>query len=163
MVADTFDCDYLPGWIPAGDEQLIGFRPFYLFIILKINASVTFMRPNKSNKESILAITLLMLLLYYFTRNSWFIHIAAAVIIVSLLIPGVALLLDKFWNFITSVLGRFSSNLLLSVIFFAVLLPWGLLLRLFGKEMLPIKLGGRSTTFSIRNKTFVNKDLQNPF
>lgn len=121
------------------------------------------MRPNKSNKESILAITLLMLLLFYFSRNTWFIHVAAAVIVVSLLFPGVAVVIDKAWNLITSVLGLISSNLLLSVIFYGVLLPWGLLLRLFGKEMLPLKLGGRSTTFTVRNKTFVNKDLQNPF
>ncbi len=104
-----------------------------------------------------------MLLLYYFTRNITFIHIAAIVIVVSLLVPRVAILLDDVWKFISSVLGRISSNLLLSVIFYVVLLPWGLLLKLIGKEMLPLQLGGRSTAFSVRNKTFVNKDLQNPF
>ena len=121
------------------------------------------MRPTYSNKESILAITFLMLLLFYFTRNITFIHITAIVIVVSLLVPRVAVLLDYVWKFISSVLGQISSKLILSVIFYAVLLPWGLLLKFIGKEMLPLKFKGRSTAFSIRNKSFVNKDLQNPF
>ncbi len=104
-----------------------------------------------------------MLLLYYFSENIIFIHIAAIVIAVSLMIPRVAVFLDEVWKLITSAIGRISSSLILTVIFYAVLLPWGLLIKLFGKELLPLNYRNRATAFTIRNKTFVNKDLQNPF
>lgn len=41
MVVNPFDCDYFPGWFPAGYEQFIRIRPFYLFIILNTIASKT--------------------------------------------------------------------------------------------------------------------------
>ncbi len=110
-----------------------------------------------------MAITLLMLLLFYFTGNIIFIHIAVIVIVMSFLFPKVAISLDEAWKLISSVIGRISSSIILSVIFYAVLLPWGLLLKLFGKEVLPLNYRDRTSAFSIRNKTFVNKDLQNPF
>ena len=46
MVAGTFDCDYFPGWFPAGDERFISIRAFYLFIILNITALVTIHEAN---------------------------------------------------------------------------------------------------------------------
>jgi len=121
------------------------------------------MRPNTSNKESILAITLLLLLLFVFFRSISFIYVALLLIVVSLLFEQAATLFHRGWTFITHILGLVSSTIILSVIFYLIIFPWSLMLKLFRKEILLLNTKGRSTTFINRNKLFTNNDLQNPY
>ena len=121
------------------------------------------MRPNSSNKESILAITLLLLLLFIFLRNISFIYAALFMIVVSLLFEQAAIFFHKGWIFITHMLGLISSTIILSVIFYFIIFPSSLLLKLFKREILLLNIKGRSTTFINRNKLFTNNDLQNPY
>ena len=121
------------------------------------------MRSNSSNKESILAITFLLLLLFVYSLNIYFIYTALIFIFVSLLINQVAAFFDLSWKKLTHVLGMISSTILLSIIFYVIVFPWGMILKLFNKNSLLLNKNNRTTTFHIRNKLFTNKDLQNPF
>lgn len=121
------------------------------------------MRSNSSNKESILAITFLLLLLFIYSRNFYFIYTALVFIFISLLFNQVAAFFDLLWKKLTHVLGMISSTVILSIIFYLIVFPWGMILKLFNKNSLLLNSNNKITTFITRNKLFTNKELQNPF
>lgn len=121
------------------------------------------MRPNTSNKESILAITLLLLILFIYFKEVNFIYAAAFLILLSLLSNGISEWLDRLWKKATHLLGLISSTVILSVIFLFFVFPWGLILKLLNRNPMLLNSSNRSTTFVIRNKLFNKKDLQNPY
>jgi hypothetical protein len=121
------------------------------------------MRSNSSNKESVLAITLLLLLLFLYSRNLNFIYASSLFIIICLLYTPAADLSDWIWKKITHILGLISSSIILTVLFFLIVLPMGLVLKLANKSPLLLNVGEKRSTFILRNKLFTNKDLQNPY
>ncbi len=121
------------------------------------------MRSKSSNKESILAITLLLLLLFLYFRNMNLIYGTIVFIFLSLLLNSVADFFDMIWKKITQVLGMISSTIILSVLFFGIVFPLGMILKLFNKNPLLLNLGNRQSTFIDINKLFTNKDLENPY
>ena len=121
------------------------------------------MRSNSSNKESILAITFLLLLLFIYSRNFTFIYIVLVFILVSLLSNGVAAFFDLVWKKLTQILGLISSTIILSVIFYVIVFPWGMILKSIKKNPLLLNSNNKTTTFTTRNKLFTNNDLQNPY
>jgi len=120
------------------------------------------MRSNSSNKESIVAITFLLLLLFIYSRNFTFIYITLGFIFVSLLSNSIASFFDMVWKKITHILGLISSTVILSVIFYVIIFPWGMILKLINRNPLLLN-NNNKTTFNNRNKLFTNNDLQNPY
>lgn len=163
MVAGSFDHYHLPGGFFVGHKWFIGIGAIYLFIILNLKRPEKFMRSNSSNKESILAITFLLLLLFLYFRNFTFIYIAIGFILVSLLSDTVAGFFDMVWKKITHILGLISSTIILSIIFYLIVFPWGMILKLINKNPLLLNSSNKTTTFINRNKLFTNSDLQNPY
>ncbi len=121
------------------------------------------MRSNSSNKESILAITFLLLLLFIYSRNFTFIYIVLGFILLSLLSDTLAEVFDIAWKKLTHVLGLISSTILLSTIFYLIVFPWGMILKLIKKDSLLLNSANRTTTFIPRDKLFTKSDLQNPY
>ena len=120
------------------------------------------MRSNSSNKESILAITFLLLLLFIYSRNFTFIYIILGFVFISLLSNSIASFFDMVWKKITHILGLISSTVILSVIFYVIIFPWGMILKLINRNPLLLN-NNNKTTFNNRNKLFTNNDLQNPY
>ncbi len=56
----------------------------------------------------------------------------------------------KFWMGLAAVLGWFVSRLLLSLVFYLVVTPMGLVIRLFGKDLLDKKMDHRSSYWHLR-------------
>lgn len=56
----------------------------------------------------------------------------------------------RVWMTLALVLGWFVSRLLLSILYFLVLTPTGLMLKLFGKDLLDRKMGDRDSYWHIR-------------
>lgn len=121
------------------------------------------MRSNSSNKESILAISFLLLLLFLFSRNIVFVYAATGFILVCLLSDTVSAFFDVAWKKLTQVLGLVSSTIILTVIFFCIIFPWAMMLKLFGKKSMLLNNSNIQTTFISNNKLITAKDLQNPF
>ncbi len=121
------------------------------------------MRSNSSNKESILAITFLLLLLFIYSKNLIFIYTAIGLILVSLLFNQVANVLDMLWKKLTHILGLISSSIILAVIFYGIVFPWGMILKLIKKDPLQLSSSNKTTTFISRNKLFTGNDLKNPY
>lgn len=56
----------------------------------------------------------------------------------------------KPWMGLALVLGWFVSRILLSILYFLVLTPTGLVLRLLGKDLLDMKMGDRQSYWHVR-------------
>ena len=120
------------------------------------------MRSNSTDKESILAITLLLLLLFIYSKNFVFIYSAVLLILVSLLSSGISGVFDTIWKKLTHLLGLMSTTIILSVVFCFIVFPWSMILKLMNRNPLLLN-SNRSTTFIDRNKLFTENDLQNPY
>ncbi|MBL7155970.1 MAG: hypothetical protein ISS90_02390 [Candidatus Omnitrophica bacterium] len=66
---------------------------------------------------------------YFFVSGAFFIFFALA-------LPGFLKPFQKTWMTFSVVIGFFVSRLILSVLFFAVLTPIGIISRIFGKDIL---------------------------
>lgn len=77
---------------------------------------------------------------------------AGVVLAASRLIPPLFRAIYRVWIAIAVILGYFVSRLLLTLIFFLVLLPTGLLMRLFGKDPMDRKLDAAAPTYWIKRE-----------
>lgn len=157
MVAGSTDRNHFPGWLSPGYKWIFGIGTIHIFIIL------VYMKSTPSNKDSILAITLLLLLIFLYNRNLNTIYVATIFILLCLISNSVAAFFHLLWFKLTHYLGMVSSAIILSIIFYAIVFPLGLLLKLFKKDPLIRKINNHTSTFDTRNKLFNEADLQNPF
>lgn len=121
------------------------------------------MNKSSSNKDAILAITLLFLLFFLAFHQLFFIYLAISIILLSFLWQGFSNAAEKIWNFAGEAIGRVSGTIILTVLFFVVVFPMGLALKLFGKDPLQLKQPKTETNFQIFKKRIVKTDLQNPY
>ncbi len=115
--------------------------------------------------EVLLSIVLFLMILYFFSRNrfayaNWFLYISFGLGFFSLLSKSFAKVLTLAWGKLMAAIGFINSRVLLSIIFFLVLLPVSLLSKLFRKDLLQLKKK-ESSYFIERNYTFEPKDLEN--
>ena len=70
-----------------------------------------------------------------------------------------------FWYGFSGLLGDVMSRILLTIIYFVIVLPVGLIRRLSGRDTLKLKDFKRSagSVMQQRNHTFVKADLEKPF
>lgn len=74
--------------------------------------------------------------------------------------PPLERLVVWIWGKIAMVLGWINTKIILSVVFFIFLTPFGILSRIFSKNALQLKQSSK-TTFVERNHTYTKKDLEN--
>ena len=126
---------------------------------------------HKSKKgydyEVLLSIVLFLLILFLIFRknhaglSNYLLYGAMGLGIASLISKSFATLLTKAWGKLLAGIGFVNSRILLSLIFFVVLLPISLLARVFRKEsLLQLKKNDKSY-FTERNHTYEGKDLEN--
>jgi len=76
----------------------------------------------------------------------WYFFAAGALLIaLGVFVPTVLKPLQKVWMAFSIIMGWFMTRLILAVLFFLVLTPMALLLRLLGKDLLNIKLDRNSS------------------
>ena len=116
-------------------------------------------------KDSGMAIVLILMLIGFFTRNDLFYRIAIPVLLMNMIFPMFYYPFAIFWFGFSKLLGTIVSKILLSVVFFIIVLPVAILRRLFGKDTLLLKKfkKGSETVMKTRNHTYVAADLEKPF
>jgi hypothetical protein len=77
--------------------------------------------------------------------------IGTALLIIAMLIPALARRFHVMWMGLAGVLGYVNSRILLSLMFFAVVTPYGVLSRLMGRNPLQ-RRGPTSTSYWIPRK-----------
>jgi hypothetical protein len=77
--------------------------------------------------------------------------IACALFIIGLLLPGVARRFHILWMRLAALLGYINSRILLSLMFYGVFTPYGLMMRSFGRDPLR-RRGARQESYWIPRK-----------
>jgi hypothetical protein len=85
----------------------------------------------------------------YFTLGG----IAVTLALVGWLWPGGARIFDRSWMFVAGVLGYINSRILLSIMFYGVMAPYGIVMRLFGRNTLNRRGPNAGTYWIPRKKT----------
>lgn len=116
--------------------------------------------PRIKQFETLLAIAGGFTVLYLINGHEWFLYVVVGVVFLGYLFPFIGNLITLIWTKFTEVFTWVNSKIILSVIFFVFLVPFGLLYKLMTKN--PLQLKKKSTSyFTERNHKYEPKDLKN--
>lgn len=120
---------------------------------------------NDQNKDTGLAITLIFLLICWITKSSTYVPAAIVTLILTMTIPQVFTYPARFWFGLSHFMGEFVSKVLLSIVFFALVIPIGFFRKLSGKDSMNLKKWhtGKESVFINRDTKVVATDLEKPF
>jgi hypothetical protein len=112
-----------------------------------------------------MAATLLCLLAGFFTGKLGWFYSAATVLVVNMTWPTAFVPASKLWFGFSALLGSVMSRVILSLVYYFVLTPVGLLRRALGKDTLKLAAfkAGTASVFLSRAGRFTPKDLTTPF
>ena len=98
---------------------------------------------------------------YYY----WLFIAAAAFLVPGLLVPVLLRPVHKIWMTVAIVLGWIMTRIILTVLFYLVITPTGLLGRLFGKSFLDLKFDDNAESYWIPRKKaeFVKEAYEKQF
>ena len=116
-------------------------------------------------RDTCLALTFLLLLLWAFVGKPLFVWLAMALLLLGMVWPGAMRPLAVVWFGLSHLLGKIVSTLLLSLVFFLVLLPVAGVRRLMGKDALRLRQWrkGRESCFVVREHVYAKEDLEHPY
>jgi hypothetical protein len=127
-----------------------------------------FLRRKISKDESRdtgMAMVLLLLILFISTRRNGFLLSAVVLHVVNMIVPQVYRPVAVIWLGLSHLVGTVVSKILLSIVFFVVVTPIGLLRRLSGRDSLKLRAfkASEDSVMVRRNHTFVASDLERPY
>lgn len=86
------------------------------------------------------AASLLLLtgMIYYWTRSAFLVY-GIFVLLLLVLIPFSGILIIRLWQKLTLLIGKVNGTIFLSLIFFLMVTPIGIVRRIFGSDVLGLK------------------------
>ena len=93
--------------------------------------------------------------------NNIFLFVSLTFLVISFLKPKILQPLNKIWFRFGILLGKFVSPLVMGIIFFLVITPTGLIMRIIGKNLLNLKKNNKKTYWI--NKDNSNNSMKNQF
>lgn len=112
-----------------------------------------------------MAVVLGLLLWSWLADSPFLVPIAIAALLIAMTAPAAYQSLAVVWFGLSEVMGKLVSTILLSVLFFLILCPVGLVRRLTGADPMQLKQwkAGGESVFHHREHRFDAEDLKNPF
>jgi hypothetical protein len=116
-------------------------------------------------KDSGLALVLISLICYQVWKFEIFVLAAIIVLVIAMTYPLIFQPFARFWFALSTALGTVVSKIILTILFFVVVLPVGLARRLMGKDAMQLKSWekGDESVFRKREHRFSAKDLEHPY
>jgi hypothetical protein len=116
-------------------------------------------------KDTGQATVLLALLASYFGHLPQLVVWAGVLLVINMTRPRCFRPVAVVWLGLSHLLGTVLSKLILTVLFYAVVTPIGLLRRACGADSLQLKKWkqGRNSVFVVRDRTFRPEDLEHPY
>jgi hypothetical protein len=116
-------------------------------------------------KDSAFAAILILLIGYFASYNVVLLKIAVILSLLAMIFPEAFKPFAFVWFGIAKFLGLFVPKIVLSVIFFLLVVPVGMVRKLAGKDDMHLKAlkKGTASVFTNRNHTYTLNDLKNPF
>jgi len=116
-------------------------------------------------KDAGLALVLICLICYQVWKLEIFILLAIIFLVVAMTYPLIYQPFARFWFALSTALGTVVSKIILTILFFVIVLPIGLIRRLLGKDSMKIKIWkkGEGSVFREREHRFAAKDMEHPY
>ena len=88
-----------------------------------------------------IALVVLGVIFFFLEKQGYIVLLAlgAAFVLVGLTIPIILKPLQKIWMTLAVIIGWFMTRVILSILFFVIITPIGLIARLFGKRFLELQ------------------------
>ena len=91
--------------------------------------------------------------IYRDSSASWFWYAAAAsFLIAALAVPRVLRPANKLWFLFGMALGRITTPIVMGILFYLVVTPTGLIVRMLGKDLLRLRIDKAATTYWIERR-----------
>ena len=112
-----------------------------------------------------MAMVLLLLIVSLSLKRNDVLIAALALQVLAMTVPRVFAPLAAVWLGLSNAIGAVMSRLVLTVVFFLVVTPVGLLRRLLGSDSLRLRAfkSGNESVMVQRRHTFSARDLERPF
>jgi hypothetical protein len=116
-------------------------------------------------KDTGMAMVLICLLLGYWGKFPKYLPVSLTLLLITMIWPNAFRPLATLWFGLSHVLSSVVSRVILSVLFFLIVTPIGLIRRLIGADALKLKQWrqGRDSVFIVREGPIQGKDLENPY
>jgi hypothetical protein len=116
-------------------------------------------------RDTGMAMVLLCLILGFLTDADWLFTLAAPLLVLTMVVPRVYYPVAVVWLGLSHLLGTVVSKILLTLVFFAVVSPVGLVRRLAGKDSLQLKKFGKGneSVMKIRDHLYAPTDIDKPY
>ena len=114
------------------------------------------------NKEyaTILILVLACIVAYIFSGRFVLLYISVVLGIVPILIPSVAKTIHFLWMKLSVMLGSVSATILLTLVFFVLIVPLSFIAKLTGKKFITLKRK-ESSYFKPRNFLYDKESMEN--
>ena len=134
-------------------------------VIREIMKCYTWPMTLKQAADSGMALVLLFLLIGAFTHSRVFFLIAIPLLVINMAFPRFYKYFAWFWLGTTKLMGTVISRIILTLVYFLLVLPVGLIRRMIGKDSLLLTRFKKDNTSVLvtRNVTFSKKDIEKPF
>ena len=112
-----------------------------------------------------MAVVLIMLLIGLFTDRVIFYKLAIPILVINMIAPRFYYPFGIIWFGLSGLLGDIVSRILLTIVYFLVVFPVGIIRRLSGKDTLRLREFKRSadSVMMKRDHTYTKTDLEKPF
>ncbi len=116
-------------------------------------------------KDSGLALVLICLICYQTWKLNILMLMAIIFLIVAMTYPLIFKPFARCWFALSTAIGTVVSKIILSMLFFVLVFPIGLLRRAMGKDSMQRNgwKKGEKSVFRLRNHRFAAKDLDHPY
>ncbi len=119
---------------------------------------------RKKDLQTLAVLAGALLVLYLGTRKPVFAALALGLMALGLASKSAAARLAAAWMGFAEILGRINSKLILGAVYFLLLTPLALLLRLFGGNKVNTRAdAGADTYFESEKRLFTAADLEKPW
>ena len=115
--------------------------------IKNINSSKTELRKFGFTVGGVLLIIGIVLLYFEKSSHPYFLGIGGLLIILGAVLPKILLPIQKAWMALAVDLGFIMTRVILSILYYLVITPIGLLAKLFGKDFLDRKIEKDKNTY----------------
>jgi hypothetical protein len=117
------------------------------------------------SRDTGMGVVLLLLLVFLRTKREGVLIAAMLVHVVNMIWPIIYKPVAVVWLGVSHLMGTVMSKVLLSILFFLVITPIGVLRRLFGKDSLKLRdfKASRNSATVERNHVFTAQDIEKPY
>ena len=117
------------------------------------------------SKDTGMALVLLFLLIGYFSHNNKLFIWSIPLLVINMVVPIAYWPIAKIWIGVSNLLGTIMSKVMLTIIFFALVTPVGIIRKILRVDSLQLKKWKKDNSSVFRNRDYEFKpyDIEKPY